>query len=396
MSSGNQYNASPSLAGYLFQCRLALLRSLQMTRQKPNGHISIERFDDIAFESDDIVQCLIQAKHQIDPKPLDDKSVDLWKTIRIWVEQFRQGILTTIDSRFLLITTSTAAVDSAMFYLRPESNKVSRDKAKELLIKAAKTSENKKTTEARNLFLSLNDQEKDAFLSRVEVLDKHPNLVDVMSEIEKELILLSPNNSSTLASYLEGWWLRVVAERLVADKSATIPIQNIIIKTNEIGNMFRPDTLPIDEPSLLKIKEYSEDDEESVFVKQMRIIELGENSIKRAVKDYYRASAQRSKWARENLLLDGESSRYDDDLKDRYERQREFKLELTPPSKDSEKIDLGKQLCLWASQQSIQFRNVVEVWITAGSYHGLANRLEIGWHPDFVDVMSEKGEDDNV
>ena len=42
----SKYNAGPSLAGYLFQCRLALLINLQMAKKKPNGHISIEKFDD--------------------------------------------------------------------------------------------------------------------------------------------------------------------------------------------------------------------------------------------------------------------------------------------------------------------------------------------------------------
>jgi hypothetical protein len=45
-------------------------------------------------------------------------------------------------------------------------------------------------------------------------------------------------------------------------------------------------------------------------------------------------------------------------------------------------------LCHWASQQEVQFRNVVETWITAGSFHSLSDRLEIGWHPDYLSLLS--------
>jgi hypothetical protein len=45
------HDASASATGYLFQCRYALLLGLKATIDTPNVEISIEKFDDIAFES---------------------------------------------------------------------------------------------------------------------------------------------------------------------------------------------------------------------------------------------------------------------------------------------------------------------------------------------------------
>ena len=42
-------------------------------------------------------------------------------------------------------------------------------------------------------------------------------------------------------------------------------------------------------------------DDDRAFVRQMRVIELSEGSVLAAVHDYYRASEQRSRWAREIL-----------------------------------------------------------------------------------------------
>ena len=53
-------------------------------------------------------------------------------------------------------------------------------------------------------------------------------------------------------------------------------------------------------------------------MKQMRVVGLPDRVVRRGVQDYYRAYAQRSKWAREKLLLDTELSKYDKSLEDRW------------------------------------------------------------------------------
>ena len=159
--------------------------------------------------------------------------------------------------------------------------------------------------------------------------------------------------------------------------------------------MFKEDALPVDDPEMLGAKEYSMGEESNIFVKQMRIVDLKDNVIHRGVRDYYRATAQRSKWLRESLLLDNESSQYDAKLKDLYERQYDSDFEEYSPQDEEEKRKFGRRLCLWASQQNLDFRNVVETWITAGSFHSLSERMDIGWHPDYLDILTSKDGESN-
>ena len=42
MTKQAQFNAGASMAGYVFQSRLALLRGLQLLKKQPNALISIE------------------------------------------------------------------------------------------------------------------------------------------------------------------------------------------------------------------------------------------------------------------------------------------------------------------------------------------------------------------
>ncbi len=378
LTTNLKHSASASLAGYLYQCRLALLLGLQMAKKKPNGHLSIEQFDDIAFEDEDLSLCLFQAKHSVKAKSMSDSSVDVWKTLHIWIEHLDQGVIPFRSTKFVLITTSSAPVGSAMELLRPGASPGERTTCILKLRKIAQSGDNESTLPARRRFLSLTDEQARTLLNQIEVLDNHPNPVDVMEDIEGELILTAPRHTTQAALNLEGWWLGVVARCLLDSDSPAIPVQHIIMKDNEIGRSFGEDALPLDDPDKLGVKGYSTDDEAQLFVKQMRVVGLPDRVVRRGVQDYYRAYAQRSKWAREKFLLDTGLSKYDKSLEDRCERKLDEELTVGSTVTETEKKTLGCRLCLWVSQQSFPLRNIVEAWITAGSYQGLADRLRIG------------------
>lgn len=393
MTSNNQFDASGSLAGYIYQCRLALLLGLQAIKKKPNGQISIEKFDDIAFDNDDHAECLIQAKHHISAKELTDSSVDVWKTLRIWIEDFKAGIITNADTRRMLITTAVASDGSAMSKLRPDASADDLKVALESLRAAATTSINQTTKIGRELFLSLTDQEAGLLLQSIQVLDAAPNLPDVLDDIEGELRILAPNHSDKVAEMLEGWWLKVIAKRLVGEEKTQIPLQDILRKANEIGAMYGPDGLPVSAPDELGDKAYDPSDEDQIYVRQMRLVQLPNTTIQRGVRDFYRAKAQRSKWAREGLLLDGEAAKYDTRLQDQWERRFEADCFEVTDANEDEKRKVGRAVYHWANQQQVGFRNVVESWITAGSFQDLSDRLKVGWHPHFTDHLGNGGED---
>jgi hypothetical protein len=393
LSSSNQFDASGSLAGYVYQCRLALLLALQAVKRKPNGHVSIEKFDDIAFENEDHAQCIIQAKHHINAKDLTDSSVDFWKTLRIWIEDFRSGIINNADTRRFLITTAVAVDGSAISKLRPDTKQLERQAARTALREIALSSTNQTTKVGREMFLALSDGEADLLLETVNVLDAAPNLPDVLDEIEGELRLLAPSRSNQVAEMLEGWWLKVVAKGLVGEEPTEIPLQDILRKAHEIGGLFGPDGLPLSAPDELGEKPYDPSDEDEIYVKQMRLVQLPTAIIQRGIRDYYRARAQRSKWAREGLLLDGEAARYDAKLQDQWERRFDADCSESADLDDDSKRKIGRVIYFWANQQQVGFRNVVEGWITAGSFQGLSDRLKIGWHPHFDKHLGSEGGD---
>lgn len=389
----NQYDASGSLAGYLYQCRLALLLAIREMKIKPNCHISIEKFDDIAFHDEDLAHCVVQAKHHIGPKDVTDNSVDVWKTLRIWISQLKAGSFSNADTRRLLITTATAPNDGGLAMLRAHCGPAERQTAKERLATVARASTNKTSEAGRNDFLALTDEEADVLLATITVVDGAPDLHNVLDEVEGELRILSASSADKVAQSLEGWWLGAVAKRLVGIETSDIPVQHIAIKAQEFAALYGPVGLPVSDPSEFGERPYSIEDEDETYVKQMRLIHLSETAIKRGIQDFYRSNTQRSKWARENLLLDGDVARYEAKLQDFWERKFEEECGEAHTADSASKNAMGRKVFHWASQQQIEFRNVIETWITAGSFHGLADRVKVGWHPNYMDHLSVGADD---
>lgn len=394
MGEKSKFDASNSIAGYLYQCRLALLIGLRILPKNPNGHISIEKFDDISFETEDHVQCLVQAKHSVAPKSLSDSSPDVWKTFRIWLEDNKQGALGSTSTKRLLITTAMASEDSALAKLRYGTNKLDRSEARKRLQKVALESEDKSTAAGRAAFLLLTEEEADVFLSTIDILDAQPDLHDLYDEIKAELFLLSPDHVTEVAEAVEGWWLATVVTHLAGTVMDKIPLQNLIKKASEVGDSFGPTGLPVATAAELSAPEYSAADENLLFVKQMRILKIVESAVHRGSQDFYRAQAQRSRWARENLLLDGEAAKFDAKLKDLWARKFDADCALQSGGNEDAKLMAGRVLFNWATIQQIPFRNIIETWITAGSFHGLANMLEVGWHPDYLDIFGQDAGDE--
>ncbi len=114
------FSAAPSAAGYLYQARLALALCLKYVNGDVGVDVGIERLDDVSFESGGSALELLQAKHHIDRvASLSDKSVDLWKTLRVWSEAAAKDPTLPARTRLALVTTGSAPAESAASILRP-------------------------------------------------------------------------------------------------------------------------------------------------------------------------------------------------------------------------------------------------------------------------------------
>lgn len=386
MNDLNKFDATASMVGYLYQCRYALFKALVATREQPAAEISIERFDDVAFEQNGTPFELIQTKHHLGRSGgLGDASSDIWKTLRVWSERTTADPRSLLSTRFFLITTAQATDGSAAALLRTDGRDESS--ALTLLEETATTSTNQSNASAYAAFLALRSDQRLALLEAVTVLDGSPGILNMLPDIEAELHHASRNEHlPLLVERLEGWWFSQVIAVLSGQSSSTIPVIAVEAKIEELRESFRRDTLPVDFAHIGIDETILAEHDDRIFVRQLRRIEVGPKRIEWAIRDYYRAFEQRSRWARDELLVDNEIAHYEQGLVEAWEPRFEGACEDLDPIDEQGKIRIGKALFKWAENEAnFPLRSVRERFLTHGSLHILANRLAVGWHPDFRD-----------
>jgi hypothetical protein len=385
-----QFSASEHLIGYLYQIRYALFILLKKIRTEPGIELAIEQRDDVEFDREGEPAELLQLKHHISRRAsLTDSSSDLWKTIRIWSTHLAENPNQFSDIVLTLITTSKAPDSTIASKLRRDSNRNEAD-ALDGLIRIATTSDSQTNRPAYNAFLELSDTQKNLLVSKIFIIDNSPNISDVETKLNQEALLLSRFPDS-LRTRLEGWWFKRVIDALMINSFNTIKGIELQQKIYDLQDELRRDNLPNDFPELVEMDESELSESERIFVHQLRLILMGQTRLRIAIGDYYRAFQQRTKWLNEGLLFPGELERYENYLIGEWRRQFEIMREdMGDASPNQERMaELGKHLFRWI--ETANFTPIrpsyVDSYLSRGSYHILANRLKVGWHPEFIDRL---------
>jgi hypothetical protein len=385
-----QFTAASSAAGYYYQARLALLQSVRLAYGQYNVDVAIERLDDVSFEAAGLPLELIQTKHHIDRVcDLTDFSQDLWKTLRVWSHAAKEKPALPGQTRLLLITTGEAPSESAASFLKPDA---ARDiaQAETLLLSAARTSENQALKDAFSAFESLTPQMRHALLNAIEVVDRAPLITELETTLEECLKLIAPRGKApTARELLEGWWWPRIC-RALQEGGGTISILELEAKLDDIRDAMKRDALPTDmehaNPSDAELDALNE----MRFVQQLRSVGVGNNRIQFAKRDYYRAFTQRSQWTRQNLLFDGEVSKFERTLVEEWQPRFETMCDgLDGTSGDTTIRQAGQELYHWVEAEArFPFRTISVRFLNVGSYHILANDLKVGWHRDYNTLFS--------
>lgn len=379
----SQFDASASATGYLYQCRYALLLGLQAIATRPELLLNIEKFDDISFSDGEGPVAQIQAKHHVSKKgDLTDASEDLWGTLRVWSEQVAKDHEKAFQTAFILTTTATAPTGSAASFLRAAAR--DPEEARTLLLNVAAKSTNKKNAPAYLAFTSLAEPLQQGLLNAVSILDRSANIADVWDELCQAVRLAVPKEHvAQLVERLEGWWFGRMTRILLS--GSDVPVLAIDSKLDELREEFSRSRLPVEFGSAQPPRSIVADLDKRPFVAQLRRVNVGAQRIEWAIRDYYRASEQRSKWAREQLTLDGEVEQYEQDLIEAWQPRFAAMVDNLPILCDEKiKAASGQKLYQWAEQDALlPLRSLAQRFLTHGSFHILANRHAVGWHPEF-------------
>ena len=388
----SSFSAAGPALGYLAQVDYALWAMLERMDVEESFSVSIETLDDIVFhhtETDNATEKW-QSKHSIDgSRSLSDASKDLWKTLHNWIAE--PG-----DAGVRLVLLATARAGPAAGKLRVGAD---RDVAGAMaaLERTARESQSEANKPYYQTFLGLSSEDRKGLLDRVDVIDQMPDVasvVDALTRAVRKSVI--PRRRAALVERLRGWWHgRAIAhlDAIANGREDRITAAELEERLLAIADTLRDENLPIDVLDFPQPSEQEVSEDDRIFVAQLRLIAMGSQRMRKCIYDHNRAFAQRSLWQRDRLLEVGELGRYDAELIEAWER---FFVPLSDEPGEEITEEQLKAAALNAFGELDQSdlapirRDVRSGFIARGSLHVIAERLEIGWHPKWLEHLQHR------
>ncbi len=380
--ASSAHEASASALGYLFQAQFALLELLRGQEERPDGAISLELHDDVAWEQDGRPIDLLQVKHHIrSVRTLGDKDDDVWRTIQSWMDTHAPG--DENGPSLTLVTTQRARPGTAMAALKVPAPAPAE--ALKLLTAAAKESTAKETKDARASFLQLPPAQRAIFVRRMRVIDSTPSIDDLDAQVRVKLRAALPDgHADSFMKQLWAWWYEQTVDML-QKRHTSVSVNRLMQRISRIRDDYTSDRLP----RLVEREDFPAEAEAELsdarFVHQLRWVGAG-RQLNKAMVDYYRAYTQTVAWLEDDLVDLDELARFEDNLSDEWQREFDWMLEDLPEdASDREQEQAGKALLRKTLDQTrYRIREAYdEAFFSRGKHHELADLGRIGWHPDF-------------
>jgi hypothetical protein len=127
-----------------------------------------------------------------------------------------------------------------------------------------------------------------------------------------------------------------------------------------------------------------------VFVKQIYLVTDEDSRVDEAIREYIRCRIEKSRLSADGNITDQDWIDFDESLKTRWSKI--FSLQRRLSKADPEE-DVGfKVLCETTDEHRGRLAGVEteQVYLTAGTYHRLADQLDVGWHPRYEELVKQE------
>jgi hypothetical protein len=374
-----KHTAPGQAAGYLFQPE----RALVCLAKAPSGaQIGVETDDDIAQQVLGATVERQQLKHTVSGKiPFDDHSLDLWKTLLIWLDAAAANEFDP-NACDLLLVTNAELPDCFLRRLIDCNGGPKKIKAclTDFLTSTfpASVSDYVSRLKAHDPKLLIR------VLARIKCADGRASPIGqpMRRKIASDLTLPDEVEHDVVIDAMLGWIHSVVLELWRAGRPAWIrksafatQLHRILRKLERYKTIGVPAHL-INVPLRERRSQLNQ-----MYVHQLRIVHAAERDVLNAIDDFYRCNIERLRLAQAGELTSEDWLDFEYRLKRYWELISGRESRVIPKRKPE---DEGYAVFAAAIAYETNLAgDAPQSYLTSGSFHRLANSLSIGWHPDY-------------
>lgn len=352
---------------------------------------STECLDDVAIHRSDGTHLLEQDKSALSHNPISDWAPDLWKTFANWLETTKRLQLDPAKTDYVLYVTpvKAGAIVTALTQAR------TTEQVEEIVatLKAAFAARTAEPACADDLaaFLNADPAIRVAIVANFTLISQSDPLLEIRNNLER---YVSPAVLDDICAAAIGWVVKTADAQLRSGSRAVIAVSDFsarlraIIKRQDRDHVLNsvaaePDPAAIDAEV-----------QRSVYIRQMELIECESDEKLRAASDFLRAATDRTHWSDRGQVDEQSLSEFDNRLERRW---KSTKRSVSLQSKSLSEAEHGQLLlseCVKPAGDRLQGMDVPPHF-PPGSVHALADRLNIGWHPRYRDLLKKPDEEDS-
>ncbi|WAH60797.1 hypothetical protein LZ023_15315 [Pseudomonas silvicola] len=367
--------------------------SIQPTRQclhlllAPAGSVvALEVLDDTSVVHPDAQSKVEQAKSGLVTNPISDWSVDLWKTFSNWIDAVEAGHIDLARAQFHLYVVQQKSGENADSLKYAHTHALALNAVKEIR-KAYKKEKPSGCKPYISKFLDY-DQEKLAELIvrfSYECGDSDPvkPIKDMLRNTVAEVAL------DDVCSAVIGWVKLRSDELIGASKPACIEKNAFSDWLSTYCSKLSYDyllTYSVPRPASSEVEANLSN--HPVMMHQLDLIEAGQREKLKAMADFMRSKTGKTRWGEAGFIVESQFEDFVDDLekfwKSSYLDIKGSALELTP-------VEKGESLFLRCQtlKPKINGKDTPD-YISRGTFHDLADKQTIGWHPLYKALLKKK------
>ena len=375
--------AAGQMLGYSLQLPRALCRLLEVG---PGGAVGVEVLGDVTAYLPDGESINEEDKSSVSENPLTDRSTDLWKTFYNWLKLIEDGTVDPDKNQFVLYCNQQGRKSLVNLFdeaSTTESAKAAREAAEEELEDISKEHA------IWPYYDYVVNKHADVFeqvITRFDlIIGRDSGYEDVRTELSK--MLVQESDLTFISHAMGGWMDETVMGLIKAKQPAVIRHEDFKHRFDVLMTRIRQRELVDYAANELSLDKQVDPSLKSrpTFVRQLDLIDLSEEQKLEAVADYLRADHNRNRWI-ENEFIDEDDARDFDRKLQTFWQTAQRRTEIVHKAlSEAERGELVLGDCI-ARQELIRGVEPPDRTVS-GTYHALANREELGWHPRWPDLL---------
>lgn len=361
---------------------------------KDGDSVSVEVFDDVGVEHEDGSKDAIQLKSALSNRnPVSNKAADLWKTMYNWLISVEAGVFDPGKVKFILfLNVNKQGTIVNGFHLAERYDEA---------VLAWKNAR-REFYDEKGILKEIGEEYK-KYIEYFFVQDRMEMACKIIQNFELKkcidnytlTVRKEFDKSGIPADIIEpiymgiiGWIDLNVTKMVENNEAIIISFENYQVQLRALYRDYnqKHSLMPHSvKPSKFEIQ--NELQQQRTYITQLEIIDCDYTEKIEAINDFIRASIDRTIWADNGDISFLSMQSYEETLKRSWNLERKM---IMIEKKNELPEEQGKLIYYKCQRNQIEMPSVsVPEFFQNGCYHLLADGLEVGWHPQYLEKIKE-------